>query len=179
MRNFAACAVFFLTASMTGCVNSLYQAETAELDTAGNERNFTLYWTKTEPWIGTSKAGPAVLLTECSSARPAFVNTDNGIVFFGSRGFDQLPDQSEMNSGRLLCGKIENYTHLREIPAGSITVTMRCSPVADDFSVGSRTYLAPRPAPYVLKVSEKEREWSFFGRSLAAPPAPECRSNGR
>jgi len=179
MRNFATCAIFFLTVSLTGCINSLYQAETAALDTAGNERNFILYWTNTEPWIGTSKAGPAVLLTECSSARPAFVNTDDGIIFFGLMGYDQLPDQSGLNSGRLLCGKIENYTHLREIRAGSISVTMRCKPTADDFSVGNKTYLAPRPEPYVLKVLEKERQWSFLGKSLAAPLAPECRSNGR
>lgn len=177
MRKLAQRIVLLACVSLAGCTNTLYQAETAGLDTGGNQRNFILYWTKTDQLLGTTKAGPAILLTECSSARPEFVNADEGIVFFGAQGFDRIPGEPAPGNAKFPCGKIPGFGHLRDVPAGTIQLIMSCEPVADEFAVTSRNYLAPHPQPYVLNVEEKQREWNFLGQSLAAPQTPPCRDD--
>jgi hypothetical protein len=167
-------ATLWLTA---GCVNSLYQGELAAADAYGKNRHFLLYWTKTDPLIGQSKAGPAILLTECSPlTRVEFGDRPDGIVFRGMPGFDLLPGQIGVVNPDPICGKVLNYTTLGDARAGPLAVAIYCRPApGDGFAVQPRDYLAARPEPYVFPIDEKIRNWSLWGETLPGPPVPECR----
>lgn len=161
----------------SGCTNFLYQGELAAQDAYGKERHFVLYWTKTDPLFGQAKAGPAMLLTECSpSTRIDFDDQPEGIVFRGMPGFDRLPEQTVVLDRDQICGKVLNYTTLREAHAGPLAMAIYCQPVpGDGFAVQPRNYLAVKPEPYSFPIVEKIKRWSLFGETLSGPPVPECR----
>src|SRR5664279_2599863 len=99
----------------TGCTNLLYQGELTAQDAFGKERHFLLYWTRTDPLLGQAKAGPAILLTECSPlTRIDFADQPEGIVFRGMPGFDRLPGQTGTDNLNPICGKISTYATLNE-----------------------------------------------------------------
>jgi len=159
-----------------GCTNLLFQGDFTAQDSTGKERHFVLYWTRTEPLIGQSKAGPAILLTECSPyTRIDFADQPEGIVFRGMPGFDRLAGQTGASELNLICGKILSYSSLVEAREGPLALSIFCQPVSDEFSLQKRTYLAARPEPYALSISEKLNQWSFFGATLPGPPVPDCR----
>lgn len=161
----------------SGCTNVLYQGELSARDAYGKERYFLLYWTKTDPLLGQAKAGPAILLTECSpSTRIEFGDQPEGIVFRGMPGFDRLPRQTAVPERDQICGRVTNYTTLREARAGPLGLAIYCQPVpGDSFAVQPRNYLAAQPEPYAFPIVEKMKRWSLFGETLSGPPVPECR----
>ncbi len=166
--------VLWITA---GCTNHLYQGEIAAQDAFGKERHFIIYWSKKDPLIGEASAGPAILLTECSPlSRISFDERPDGIVFLGSTDQDRLPGQSTSASPNLTCGKVTNYARWTEAEEGPLSVAIFCEPVPNDFAVEPRNYLAAKPQPYMFRIVEKIKMWSFFGETLAGPPTPECRS---
>ena len=166
--------VLWMTA---GCTNFLYQGEISAPDSYGKERHFVLYWTKTDPLIGTAKAGPAILLTECSdTTRIDFGDQAEGIVFRGEPGRDRLSGQTESVGLNQICGKITNYATLNAAMAGLLTVAIYCQPMPkDEFAVQLRNYLAARQEPFEFQVVEKQKKWSFLGETLQGPPVPQCR----
>jgi hypothetical protein len=163
--------------SVTGCANSLYQGELAAADAYGKERRFVLYWTKTAPFLGQAKAGPAILLTECSPlTRIDFGDRPEGVVFRGTPGFDLLPGQAGEVNPDTICGKVINYATLGDAKEGPLALAIYCQPApGDGFAVQPRNYLAARPEPYVFPIDEKIKKWSLGGETLEGPPAPECR----
>src|SRR4051812_29452591 len=82
-----------------GCTNHLYQGEMIALDAYGRERQFIMYWTRTDPLLGMPKASPAVLLTECSPNGIEFSEEPEGVVFRGVPGRDRLPGPISTISG--------------------------------------------------------------------------------
>ncbi|NJD90566.1 MAG: hypothetical protein FIA91_03480 [Geobacter sp.] len=159
-----------------GCTNFLYQGELAALDSYGKERHFVLYWTKTEPLMGEAKAGPAILLTECSPlTRIDFSERFDGIFFLGMPGDDRLPGQRRTTSWDMVCGKIANYARWVDVPAGQLSLSILCEPLHDEFDVEPRNYLAARQEAYSFPVVEKIKRWSFFGETLDGPLTPDCR----
>lgn len=161
---------------LEGCTNYLYQADLQALDAFGKERQVVLYWTMTDQLIGASKAGPAMLLTECSPfTRIDFRERPEGVVFQGTPGQDRLPGEPGAISQGTVCGKFISYQTLLEAKAGPLLVQMRCLPVSDEFALAPRNYLAARPQPYLFQVEEKARKWSLTGVTLEAPDVPECR----
>jgi hypothetical protein len=161
----------------SGCTNVLYQGEVDAQDSYGKERHFVLYWTKTDPLLGQAKAGPAVLLIECSPfTRIEFDDQPEGIVFRGMPGFDRLLEQAAVPERDPICGKVINYTTLREAHAGPLAVAIYCQPVpGDSFAIQPRNYLAAQAEPYSFPVVEKIERWSLFGETLSGPPVPACR----
>jgi len=164
---------------IAGCANSLYQGELAASDAYGKDRRFVLYWTKTDPFLGQAKAGPAILLTECSPlTRIEFGDRPEGIVFRGMPGFDLLPGQAGAVNPDPICGTILNYTTLGDAHAGPLAVAIYCQPApGDGFAVQPRNYLAARSEPYVFPIDEKIKKWSLGGETLEGPPVPECRES--
>ena len=162
---------------IAGCANSLYQGELAASDAYGKDRRFVLYWTKTDPLLGQAKAGPAILLTECSPlTRIEFDDQPEGIVFRGMPDLDLLPGQAGAVNPDPICGKVLNYASLGDAHSGPLAVAIYCQPAPkDDFAVQPRNYLAARPEPYVFPIDEKIKKWSLGGETLAGPPVPECR----
>jgi hypothetical protein len=147
----------------------MYEGKWAAPDSNGIERHFVLYWPKTEQLLGTTKAGPAVLLTECSLTRIDFSNQPQGIVFRGEPGRDRLSGSTSPLNGNPVCGKILNFSKLEEVPAGDIQLKVDCEPVSDAFAARPRTYIKASPEPYTVHVFEKTRHWSLFGETLPGP----------
>jgi hypothetical protein len=162
---------------LPACTNILYQGELTARDAYGKERNFILYWTRTDPLIGQSKAGPAILLTECSPlTRIDFSEQAEGIVFRGMPGYDRLAGQNGATDSNIICGKVANFARWTDAAEGALSVAILCEPVSDEFAQAPRNYLAARSEPYLFSVIEKVKKWSLLGETLAGPQPPECRS---
>lgn len=178
MRRIFMLPVGFALLFSTACTNTLYQGEIPALDAYGKERRFILYWTKTDPLIGEIKAGPAVLLTECSPTRVDFTDQAEGIVFRGEPGFDRLSGAATSVEPGQVCGRIMGHAALSEAGAGPLSVRIDCQPMPpDDFALRPRNYLAARSGPYFFPLAEKVKTWSLLGKTLEAPPVPECREH--
>lgn len=158
-----------LTALLSGCTNYLYQGKLTAMDAHGKERHFVLYWTKTDPLIGKSKAGPAILLTECSTTRIDFSDQPQGIIFRGERGRDRPAGKGKSAALPQTCGKILGYAKLADVPAGPLNVEIDCTPLSNSFAIQKRDYLKAREKPYAFPVVEKINRWSLMGTTLPAP----------
>ncbi len=174
--------VFLLTLSQTfvqGCTNTLYQGEIDAMNSQDQERKVVFYWTKTEKLIGKDKAGPAILMTECSTRRLTFVEKENGIFFFGTPGLDNLADQTPITSQDQPCGKIVNEQKFNDIQSGTINLEIHCMANIDEFSVTSEAtlpaYIKARNEPYRFEI-ESLSNWSFLGEIQDAPSPPACRN---
>ena len=177
MKRMEAALVAGLLLALSGCTNLLYQGEITAADAFGRERHFVLYWMKTDPLLGQAKAGPAVLLTECSpGTRIDFADQPEGIVFRGTPGFDRLPGEGGAGRPNEICGRITGYRQLSQVKPGSLSLSMACEPVSDEFAVSPRNYLAPRPEPYQFPVTERAKRWSLSGETLPGPPVPPCKA---
>jgi len=162
----------------TGCTNILYQGELTTQDAYGKERQFILYWTSTEPLIGEAKAGPAVLLTECSLTRIDFTDQSEGVVFRGTAGEDRLAGRTDAVEINQICGVIEGISSLREAKSGTIDVRIDCEPMPpDDFAAYPRNYLAASPPKHRFTIVETERSWSILGQTLPGPAPIDCRED--
>ncbi|MGR9071919.1 MAG: hypothetical protein ACU833_02525 [Gammaproteobacteria bacterium] len=162
--------------SLQGCTNIVYRGEIDALNSAGRESKALLYWTETEKLFGPDKAGPAVLMTECSTHRLSFVEAEPGIVFFGTPGQDELADGSAEMTPKTVCGSIKNAAKFEAIKPGPLEVQIRCKASADDegFVINS-DYLDARDEPYRFEI-KASRRWSLFGRIPEAPAPPPCRN---
>ena len=161
--------LMILTLVLSGCTNYMYQGQFTGQDAYGKERHFVLYWPKTEQLIGTTKAGPAILLTECSLTKIDFDDQPQGIIFRGEQGLDRLAGQPSTVERNQTCGKILNYAKLADVPAGNLDLEINCEPMSNDFAIQPRNYLKARQAPYQVPVVEKTRHWSLFGETLPGP----------
>jgi len=163
---------------LSGCTNALYQGELTALDAYGKERSFLLYWTRTEPLVGHAKAGPAILLTECSLTRIDFTDQADGVVFRGTPGEDRLAGATDTVELNQVCGAIEGLTSLRDAKAGPLAVRIDCEPMPPDvFAAFPRNYLAASPPAHRIEIVEALHVWSLFGKTLPAPQPPQCRMN--
>lgn len=166
---------------LSACSHTVYQAQLDGTNADGRPIKTLLYWSKTSPMLGDAKAGPIVLLSECSNRRVDFVDSEQGIVFRGNRGKDRLLGDSAPIQKPSVCGFVVQQPEHRAIPeldAGLLPVTIRCQAVSDAFTVVkppyTNAYLAPREQAYLFDV-KAERYWSFFGEIPQLPPPPECR----
>jgi len=171
IRTVPALVLFFFLA---GCTNALYQGELTALDAGGEQRDFVLYWTRTDPLIGKTKAGPAVLLTACSPTRIDFTQQAEGIIFRGMPGFDRLPGAEGTVADGTVCGAFLSSAPLIDLGAGPLPVRVDCEPVSDEFSIRPRNYPAVRPEPYLFHVVEAKKQWSLLGSTLPGPHPPPC-----
>lgn len=161
---------------ISGCTNALYQGELTAPDAYGNERHFILYWTRTEPLLGQDKAGPAILLTECSLTRIDFSDQAEGVVFRGMPGEDRLSGATDTVALGQVCGILSDVSSLRQAGVGTLEVRIDCQPLPpDEFAVSKRNYLAASPPSHSFNIIEAKREWSFLGQTLAGPEPPACR----
>jgi|GEM_PF-1437747 len=167
-------SLFFLQ----GCTNKLYHGEIETLNSNGQESKVVFYWTKTEPIIGSDKAGPGILMTECSTRRLTFSETEDGIYFFGTQGMDKLADQTPVTTQNIHCGKIVNEMKFTNIQAGAVNIKIECLADIDEFTTltgrYSPAYIKVSKQPYAFEIMESSN-WSFFGEPLDAPSQPECR----
>ncbi len=164
-----------------GCSNYLYRGEIDAVNSAEQESKVILYWTKTDKLFGQPKAGPAILMTECSTRRITFVEADSGIVFYGDPGKDVLADFSAAVTQHTICGRIGNAAQFKNLQAGPVKVDIRCKAAdqGDAFSIASGpftpAYLKAQPEPYTFEIQESSG-WSLFGAIPEVPVPPACRN---
>ncbi len=162
-----------LSLAAQGCANYMYQGRFDALDSDGRQREFVLYWSKTDGVLWPAKAGPAVLLTECGIP-VTFDQQPEGIVFRGSPGQDAPVDTDEGSAGQVIsCGAFIGATQLKTIEDGPVLILIKCKPLTGDFAVQPRRYLQARPEPYRIEVTST-KTWSLFGRTPQAPEVPPC-----
>lgn len=167
--------VVLLGSLLTGCTNYLYQGRIKAEDSAGKQRDVVLYWTKTNPLIGDEKADMAHVLTECG-ALIVFENQPQGIVFRGDPQRDRLAAFATITaqpSQTMECGRMLHAQRLTEVGQGKVSLTIRCEPKTNEFSVKPVTYIKAREAAYEFNVREN-KQWSFLGRTPKAPEVPTC-----
>lgn len=153
-----------------GCANYLYVGKLVAPDSSGKARETILYWTKTDPFLGSAKADSAVLRSACG--RPVtFTEKESGIVFIGIPGDDKLKDADTTVALGEVCGRFLEHDRLVEIGAGPVKIRIDCEPIEDDFTVAG-TYLAARDLAYIFAVTE-QKQWSLMGKPFDAP-VPQC-----
>jgi hypothetical protein len=161
----------------TGCTHSLYHAELDTLNSEEFPRKTVLYWSKTDKLIGAPKAGPILLMTACSTRRIHFDETEDGIVFRGTPGQDRIPGQPGSVAEGTICGKVQSASKITDLQAGSLSLTVHCEAMTDEFSIRtglfSPSYIQAREEPYLVDVQE-ERSWSVLGMTPDAPAPPAC-----
>jgi hypothetical protein len=164
---------FLLVTAASGCANHVYQGGISALDSNGKERQVVIYWTKTDPLVGEAKAGPASLLTECGI--PIFFEEqETGILFRGIPGQDHLIIGEGEDGIDMVCGRFEDQNKFTEIEDGTLSVSVYCVPLVDEFSIGSRrSYLQARQDPYRFQITSR-KEWSLFGKIPEVPGPLEC-----
>jgi len=167
-----------LSGLLAGCSHTLYQAELDVSNSDSVMQKAVLYWSKTDKLLGTSKAGPIILLTACSTRRIDFVDADQGIVFWGVLGGDRRMGKPAAIIKKTVCGRIANATRITDLTAGPLVVNIYCEAVSSDFSMteGPYTpaYIKASASAYNFMVTE-DASWSLFGASISAPAAPVCR----
>ncbi len=170
--------IFFILLLFQGCTNSLYQGEINALSSDYHERKVLIYWTKTQPLLGEEKAGPAVLITECSTRRLTFTEKKSGLYFYGDPGKDILANQMAITSQTTICGKVVAKKQFITIKPGPLQIDILCEPLDDDFSVQSETassaYIKASNTPYTFEITESS-SWSLFGSVPEVPMPPKCK----
>ena len=159
-----------------GCTNYLYTGKITAQDSFDTDREIVLYWNKTDPLIGSPKAGPATLLTQCSLRKPSFVEQEQGIVFYGDPGRDLDIDTKPIQSQDHVCGRFTNRESFVEISPGPLSLEILCNPEFDEFAVDHKKlgYLkARKDQPYTFDIQEAKKEWSLIGKILEESP-PQC-----
>lgn len=170
-------AMLLIGGALNGCTNYVYQGSIKAEDSEGKQRQMLLYWSKTEPLIGDEKADIAHLNTECGSLI-VFENQPEGIIFRGEPQRDRIvPELATPDAGTsktFECGRITGASRLTELGSGKVSLTIRCAPLSDDFSVVRRVYPKARQAAYVFDVTEN-KNWSLLGSTPELPAPPPCR----
>lgn len=157
-----------------GCATYMYHGSIDAMDSAGKERHFILYWSKTDGLLWPAKAGPASLLTECGNP-VIFVERPEGIVFRGTPGQDApVGTPATMTQPEIPCGSFIGETKFVAFDEGPVMLRISCEPVTDEFAVQPRRYLQARPEPYRFDIIST-KEWSLFGKDPVAPDPPSCR----
>lgn len=177
-KRYCANLIFLSLLVYQGCTNKLYHGEIDASNSDNQESKVVFYWTKTELFIGNDKAGPGILMTECSTRRLTFLEREDGIYFFGTQGMDKLADQTPLTSQDIQCGKIVNEMRFTDIQAGPVNIAIGCLADIDEFTVltgrYSPAYVKASKEPYAFAIMESS-SWSFFGEPLDTPSQPECR----
>lgn len=174
MRKTSLIFLCILCLGAQGCATYMYQGSMDAMDSAGQERQFILYWPKTDGLLWPAKAGPASLLTECGNP-VMFVERPEGIVFRGTPGQDApATGPATMTGPEIPCGSFVGADRFVHIEDGPVLLLISCEPVTDEFSTQPRRYLKTRPDPYRIEITST-KEWSLFGKNPVAPDPPPCR----
>jgi hypothetical protein len=158
---------------LNGCTNYLYQGQINAEDSNGKERKVLIYWTKTSPLLGSDKAGPANLMTECG-ALISFDEQEQGIFFRAEPGKDRFVDSQVPVKNGDICGKFLTANSFVDIGSGALELSILCIPEeADEFSLSQRSYISAKYSPYTFTITETQ-SWSFLGELPPAPTLLDC-----
>ena len=145
---------------LTGCATTtLYTSHFEAQNSAGQNREFVLYWNTTTSVFSGTKASPVTLLTQCSSRtieyeeRPVAGQSATQIVFRGEPGFDTAAGSTELPPSGV-CGRVLSADRLQNLSGPRIQFTVSCNPVSGDpFTVQDNNYLQARDIPYIVDIT--------------------------
>lgn len=150
-------AILLLAAcSTTTLYSSRFEAE----NSAGQQRQFVLYWNTTTSAFWGTTASPVTLLTQCSSRTVHYEEeparggqNPTEVVFRGEPGRDRAMNSNELPANGV-CGRVLSADRLTGVTGPTIEFTVSCKPVSGNpFAATDDSYLQARDAPYVVAVT--------------------------
>lgn len=164
-------AIVVLLAVLQGCAQYTYFGRMEAQDSANQEREIVVYWTKTERavWFDTVSGGVRVL-TECSTNAIDYEEKPEGIVFLRRPGDVPVGREIALNAP---CGSVLGATRVEALGTGPLELTMHCRPdTSNEFAIAPVvSYLQAREAPYRFRI-ERARSDEIPG---GAPKPRVCR----
>ena len=156
------------TLLLTGCAqNYIYSGILEAEDSRGKNRQFLLYWNKTERpvWFNTSE-GTVRVLPQCSMSVMPYDERPEGIIFRARESDKKVidPEQDTHVCGRILSGNL-----VEDLPEQSLSLTVLCADVPPDDLSQPKPYLKARREPYEFTVSRKE-----VSNFTEIPKRPHC-----
>ncbi len=152
--------MIFMLLAVAGCAERyVYQGSLEALNSTGNEKEFVVYWEKTEMWFYDKKPERITLLTECSANAVIYEDTENDGILFLKRPNDEGITR-EVADGEA-CGRVLGVENTKGLDVGELSVEIYCGPVVDNFVIGDINYLKARAEPYVINIIK------------GPPPAPK------
>ena len=160
--------LILFTVILSGCTHTLYQGQIKKQDYRGIEREYQLYWTKSEPFIGSTNVSHVVLNAACGTAKE-YTQTDTGHRL-------RLPTDRFQGSGAVEnnlrdCGKLHVDGRLEEFNDNKIGVSVTCTPIVGDFDAIKPVMLKASATPYSFPLQVKT-SWSFMSNAPAPVPLP-------
>lgn len=161
--------IFLLLVFISGCGTTyVYYGLFEEENSAGEEREHLIYWTKTvRPFWFDECDGSMRLLTGCSYETILFDETEDGIVFRCTPYHIGVTHTVEAGG---LCGEILNTKKIGELAEGKLMLKIYCAYNYDEFTEGDHSYLQAQEDVYEIDI--KRKKISEFGGNV--PKRPEC-----
>lgn len=157
-------------ALLGGCASSYVYSGTFDArDSFGNDRQFQVYWRKTEyAFLYGVANDPITLRTECSLNTVLFEDSDDGIVF-RRRPTDQPAIDPPSGGDGPICGRVIGVDRIKDIPDGAeaLSIETWCRPASNR---PLRAYIQAREDPCVVDISRVETD--------EYPQPPDCRPGG-
>jgi hypothetical protein len=156
------------TLLLSGCAhNYVYTGTLAAEDSQGKQRQFLLYWNRTERpiWFDTAE-GTVRVLPQCSLNVMPYDERPEGIIF-RARDTDKKvidPERDQQVCGRILSGNV-----VTDLPDDSLSLTVLCADSPVDELNQPKPYLKARPEPYTFNISRLE-----VPDFTAIPKRPQC-----
>lgn len=159
-------ATLLVMTLLSGCTSYVYSGSFDAQDSFGNDREFQVYWRKTEYLLLYGVANdPISLRTECSLNTVLFEDSEDGIVFRKREG-DNPAVPPPPRAGEEVCGLVPGADQVTDIEDGTAALSLQvwCRPVSNS---RLRTYLQASEDPYVVDISRAETD--------TVPDPPTCR----
>jgi hypothetical protein len=178
------CRLALLTTALllAACsTTTLYSGHFDATNSAGQDRQFVLYWNTTTSAFWGAKASPVTVLTQCSSRTMQYEEepvagtapSATEIVFRGEPGSDHAADSNALPPGGV-CGRVLSADRLTKLTGPRIEFTVSCKPVAGNpFAATDDNYLEARAAPYTIDVTPTKTK----NLQADTPKRPSCGSS--
>lgn len=144
-----------LWAVLAGCAHHYVYSGTLEAqDSQENDRQFLLYWNRTERlvWFDESE-GSVRVLPQCSLNVMPYDERPEGIIF-RVRESDKKVIEAEQDKNQ--CGKILNAKQVTDLAEGPLSLTVLCTDSPPDEFSRPKPYLKARPEPYEFIIARRE-----------------------
>lgn len=157
---------------LAGCAHHyVYSGTLTAQDSQATDRQFLLYWNRTERpvWFDESE-GSVRVLPQCSLNVMNYDERPEGIVF---RARESDKKVIEPDRDQHLCGRILNAKQVTDLTEGPLSLTVLCTDSPPDELSRPKPYLKARPEPYEFIISR--REVRDFSEIPVRPPCKEPR----
>ena len=166
--------MFLLIVFLAGCGTTyVYHGSLIGENSVGEEREFLIYWKKTERPLWYDECDGSIrLLTGCSLERINFDEGEDGIIF------ERLPRHIGVTHDVKVgepCGEILNAKEVSELKERKLRLKIYCMCDTGGFITGDRSFLKARDEAYEFDIIREKSSNPKFVKG--APPPPECKKD--